>query len=577
MKYTSERNHQILIELLKKNGIKKIVTSPGGTNVTFVASVQKDPFFDLFSSVDERSAAYIACGMAEESGEPVVLSCTGATAARNYFSGLTEAFYRKLPVLAVTSTMPTERIGHSFPQATDRSVLSKDIAKCSVLLPIIKDAEDEWACTVRCNHAISELTHNGNGPVHINLETTGAAFDATEIKPVKSISRIAEHDSFPELKAEKVAIFVGAHSAWSKELVKCVDEFCVKYNAVVIVDHTSNYSGQYGVLGSIITSQLMYKAECVNIDLLIHIGNISGAYLNLNPKRVWRVNEDGKIVDYFKKLECVFEMKEINFFKMYNSLAVSEKNTSFFDEWKSEYDSLIKKIPDIPYSNIWVASQFSKELPARSVLHLGILNSLRSWNFFQIDATIRAYSNTGGFGIDGCVSSLLGAALASPQKMFYGIVGDLAFFYDMNVLGNRYFPPNIRLIVINNGRGQEFKNLSSAASRFGAETDPYIAAAGHFGNCSRTLIKDYVCDLGLEYLTADSKESFNQVKDKFLAYSAENNKAIVFEIFTNTQDETTALNTMQNLEQSTKENVKQFAKQILGDKGVKAFKDILKR
>lgn len=46
MKYTSERNHQILLELLKRNGIKKIVTSPGGTNVTFVASVQRDPFLN---------------------------------------------------------------------------------------------------------------------------------------------------------------------------------------------------------------------------------------------------------------------------------------------------------------------------------------------------------------------------------------------------------------------------------------------------------------------------------------------------------------------------------------------------
>lgn len=577
MKYTSERNHQILIELLKRNGIKKIITSPGGTNVTFVASVQRDPFFELYSSVDERSAAYIACGMAEESGEPVVLSCTGATAARNYFSGLTEAFYRKLPILAVTSTMPTERIGHAFPQATDRSALSKDIAKCSVLLPIVKDSEDEWACIVRCNEAILELKHDGNGPVHINLETTGAVFDATEIKPVRYVNRIKEHNIFPELNAAKIAVFVGAHSTWSDELVKSVDEFCEKYNAVVIVDHTSNYSGRYGVLGSLITSQLMYKAECINIDLLIHIGNISGAYINLNPQRVWRVNEDGKIVDYFKRLENVFEMDELTFFKLYNSLATKKNTLDFFEEWKTEYERLIEKIPEIPYSNIWVAKELSKVLPQKSVLHLGILNSLRSWNFFKIDTTIRAYSNTGGFGIDGCVSSLLGAALASPQKLFYGIVGDLAFFYDMNVLGNRYFPRNIRLIVINNGKGQEFKNLSSAASRFGADTDPYIAAAGHFGNCSRTLVKNYVCNLGLEYLTANSKESFCMAKERFLAVPSKDSKAIVFEIFTNTQDETVALNIIQNLEQSTKENIKRFAKRILGDKDVKTFKDILKR
>ena len=96
--YTSERSVQILISLLKQHGIKKVVASPGTTNITLVASLQQDDWFNMYSSVDERSAAYIACGMAAESGEPVVLTCTGATASRNYLPGLTEAYYRKLPV-----------------------------------------------------------------------------------------------------------------------------------------------------------------------------------------------------------------------------------------------------------------------------------------------------------------------------------------------------------------------------------------------------------------------------------------------------------------------------------------------
>ena len=101
--YTNERNVQIVISLLKAHGVKKIVTSPGTTNITFVGSLQQDPYFELYSSVDERSAAYIACGLAAESGEPVGLSCTGATASRNYYSGLTEAYYRKLPIVAIKS------------------------------------------------------------------------------------------------------------------------------------------------------------------------------------------------------------------------------------------------------------------------------------------------------------------------------------------------------------------------------------------------------------------------------------------------------------------------------------------
>ena len=106
--YSTEKNIQILIALLKANGIRKVIASPGTTNMSLVGSLQNDPWFEIYSSVDERSAAYMACGMAAECGEPVMLSCTGATASRNYYPGMTEAFYRKLPVLAVTSHQGTE-------------------------------------------------------------------------------------------------------------------------------------------------------------------------------------------------------------------------------------------------------------------------------------------------------------------------------------------------------------------------------------------------------------------------------------------------------------------------------------
>ena len=102
--YTDEKNAQIVIALLKAHGIRKVVASPGATNIPIVGSIQNDQFFDVYSSVDERSAAYLACGMAYASGEPVVLSCTGATASRNYMPGLTEAWYRKLPIIAIMST-----------------------------------------------------------------------------------------------------------------------------------------------------------------------------------------------------------------------------------------------------------------------------------------------------------------------------------------------------------------------------------------------------------------------------------------------------------------------------------------
>ena len=72
--YTDEKNALIIIALLKANGIRKVIASPGTTNMALTGSMQNDPYFQVYSSVDERSAAYIACGLAHESGEPVVIS-----------------------------------------------------------------------------------------------------------------------------------------------------------------------------------------------------------------------------------------------------------------------------------------------------------------------------------------------------------------------------------------------------------------------------------------------------------------------------------------------------------------------
>lgn len=168
--YSSEENVLELIALMKAHGVRKIVASPGTTNITFVGSIQNDPYFEIYSCIDERSAAYIACGLAEESGEAVALSCTGATAARNYPSGLTEAFYRKLPILAITSSQPFGRVGQNFPQFTDRNNQFNDIVSMSVQVPYPYSEEERWSNNVKLNNALLQLKRHGGSPVHINLD-----------------------------------------------------------------------------------------------------------------------------------------------------------------------------------------------------------------------------------------------------------------------------------------------------------------------------------------------------------------------------------------------------------------------
>jgi len=521
----------------------------------------------------------MACGLAAESGEPVVLTCTGATASRNYISGLTEAFYRKLPILAVTSALHQSKIGNNIPQVIDRSNPLNDIVKLSVQVPYINDSEDEWECNLAINKALLELKHNGGGPVHINLMTrVSKVFNVISLPNSRKIDRINYYDEIPVLDDKKIAIFVGAHKKWNEELIRMVDDFCYKYNAVVLCDRTSNYSGKYRIMPNIICDQEYYKSPLNDVDVLLHIGDVSGAYINLNVKEVWRINPDGEIRDTFKKLRYVFEMSELDFFKKYNELSNTINSNSYYLDWKREFDLLEEKAKNInlPFSNLFVAQQTINYLPNDSVLHLAILNSLRSWNYFDRDSMIYGYTNTGGFGIDGVMSSLIGASLNNQNKNYYGVIGDLAFFYDMNSLGNRNISNNLRIILINNGCGIEFHNYSHPASSLGQVTNNFIAADGHFGNKSVKLVKNYVENLGFEYISARNKDEFLTNVEYFTSEKLYD-KSIVFEIFTDVNSESDALKSIRTLKSSFKTSVKSKLKNSLSPETKAKIKQIIRK
>lgn len=575
--YTDERNAQIVVALLKQHKIKKVIASPGTTNIAFVRSVQIDPFFEVYSSVDERSAAYIACGLAAESGEPVVISCTGATASRNYMPGLTEAFYRKLPVLAITSTRDVAKYGHHEDQVIDRTILPKDVAKLSVTLPTIKNDNDVWECEIKTNKAILELKRHGGGPVHINLTTIYTrSYSTQELPNVRLIERILTNDISPILPKKKIGIFVGSHGIFTEQETSSIEQFCETNNAVVFCDHTSNYYGKYRVQFLLVASQVELDKTNLIPEVLIHIGEISGFHTVFRDvNEVWRVSDDGELRDPLMKLRFVFEMPIKAFFDKYIDPNKKNKENLYFKNWQHQINETNSKIPELPFSNVWIAQRISKHIPEESVIHFGILNSLRSWNFCELPEKVYSNSNVGGFGIDGGLSALIGASFAKKSKIYFGIIGDLAFFYDMNVIGNRHICNNIRIMLINNGQGVEFGVNGNPAIQFGNERNSFISAAGHFGNKSKSLVKDYVQNLGFEYLSAENKEEFEKVYNRFLTKDL-TPKPLLFEIFINSEDEYTALEQIYRIETNIKGKAKQVAKQLLGEKGIKSIKKIFK-
>ncbi len=539
--YTSERAQQILIAVLKANNIKKIVVSPGTASMSLIVSMEHDGSFEMYSSVDERSAAYIACGLSAESGEPVVLVCTEATASRNYGPGLTEAFYRKLPILAVTGSHGENLIGHLQPQVIDRRSIPNDIANLDVRVQMIKDSTDEWVTTLRINQAVLELKRRGGGPVHLDIETHGGSdFSVKNIAPVKIINRYTVHEELPELPKGIIGIFVGAHVPFTKRLTDAVDAFCAAHDAVVLCDQTSNYYGRYRVNYSIVAAQERYSTPRRCPDLVIHIGEVSGEYWHVGSKNTWRVNEDGEIRDMFRgSLTSVFEMPEIEFFKRYTPDTIVPQE-QLLQQYKEDIEKVYSSLPELPFSNAWIAKQLHDKMPADSYLHFAILNSLRAWNLFDTPQIKMASCNVGGFGIDGCLSTVLGASMAHPNKLHFAFTGDLAFFYDMNALGNRHLGNNLRILVTNNGKGTEFRMYWHPAAQFGNDADHFVAAGGHFGDKSPHVVKAYVESLGFEYMSANSKEEFLAKYEHFIS-ADHNDRPVVFEVFTVEEEESKAV------------------------------------
>ena len=578
--YTNERNVQIVIALLKAHGIHRVIASPGTTNMTFVVSIENDPWFHIWSSVDERSASYLACGMAAETGEPVVISCTGATASRNYMPGLTEAYYRKLPVLAITSTRGNYKIGHLIDQQIDRRNIPNDIAIESVTIPMVKDYEDERFCEIEANKAILALKLNGGGPVHINMYTRYSHdFSVREIPHVNTIYRHTIYDKeWPSIPHDgRIVVRIGSHADFTDEQTRAIDEFCATYDAVVCCDHTSGYRGKYEVHGQLVFGQQMWQSSLRNTNLCIHIGEVSGDQFCVNAKHTWRVSPDGALRDTFGNLRRVFMMHETDFFNHYKKKDCN--HTEYLDSLNKEIDEIKNKIPNLPFSNIWMAQQMHDKLPKGCEIHFGIYHSLRSWNFFKLPMGIQAKCNVGGFGIDGGVSSMIGASLSNSDKLFFGVFGDLAFFYDMNVIGNRHVGNNVRILLINNGKGNEFRNYGHPCFFLGDEADKFIAAAGHYGNMSNLLVKNYAENLGYDYLKAANKEEFISGIEHFLSPHI-GDRPILFEVFTETDDESNALETILNIvidqKALIKSNIKKAVKKVVGDKGIETIMKFIK-
>ncbi len=574
-------NIQILVELLKKHDISRLVINPGGTNIAFVRAVQDDPFFTCYSVVDERSAVYFAIGLYLQTGKTIALCCTSAQATRNYIPGLTEAFYKRVPLLAITMMKHPRFTYQEYMQAPDQSSLPADSVKKSFVLPYISDVNDVFHAIRVANQAILELSRNGMGPVQLCVPWLDYSIEGA--RPlVRSMHRYSIGDDWNvSLSGKKVMLVIGEHRPFAEEDRELINEFSDKFDAVIYTNHLSNFSSDRCVSSNLLLSVIeKEKFKDLAPDVLISIGGQTGDYpfyrMLSRPEfegiEHWRVAPDGNVVDTYDKLVNVFQCDDWYFFKHFVSdsdYSSGKGGASYLDGWLAAEANLNRAV-SVPFSNVSIAQYLSPLIPGGSVVQFSILNSLRVWDLFELDESVSCFSNVGAFGIDGGMSTLIGQSFATDALCFM-VVGDLAFLYDINSLSIRGIRSNVRILLINNGGGFEFK-LGTGHDK---ETDRYIAAAGHFKTA-----RGWAEDCGFEYLSAKSEEEFEAFAKRFVG---ESDYPIILEAFVTDDNEALAYEKILRENQDLKpsdviiKGVKRSIKRTVGAEGARKLSSFLNR
>lgn len=576
-KYTKVENVRMVLALLKEHGIKHIVVSPGGTNIPIVQGLQQDPFFHCYSVVDERSAMYFAIGLFNQIGKPIATTCTSAQATRNYIPGLTEAYYKHVPILAITHSKHPRFSSQEIMQAPRQTSLPIDSVKKSFSLPYISNQADRLHCERLINEAILELTHNISGPVQLNIpiiDSERLSFIETNLPKVRAINRYdvdCEWDI--SLAGKKIMILAGERNKYTDVEKSAISQFFHSHNAIVYTNHLSNLHMEGEIQGNLLLSSMSQALfdEKYAPDILISIGGQTGDYSVFgklkgnNMLEHWRVSTEGTVVDTYDKLTKVFQCSIKHFFTQFLEVDKTDDH-SYMKLWSDSLATLNLNV-DLPLSNIYLAQQLHTNIPAGSTMTFAILNSLRSWLMFPIDSSINGYSPVAAFGIDGGMSMAIGQSYTSQNLSFF-ITGDLAFFYDMNSLGIRGLGKNIRILLINNKRGAEFSVYGNPNK---IDLATYISAENHNGSP-----KGWCVANGFKFMSASTKD---EVTSQIKEFTTEGDSSIVFEIITTPENEAQALKEIiaANFRGTLAEQKKKKIKSLVGDTVVKLLHQIVGR
>jgi 2-succinyl-5-enolpyruvyl-6-hydroxy-3-cyclohexene-1-carboxylate synthase len=482
---------QAFVDELVRCGVRRAVTCPGSRNAPLILTLAGHPGIEAVSVIDERAAGFVALGLAKASGRPVAVTCTSGTAATNLHPAVAEAWEARVPLIVLTADRPPELRGVGAGQAIDQLGLYGSAAKWFVEVGTHEPGR-ETAIHHRALACRAFWTAGGGrpGPVHLNFPLREPLAPTPEELPAGDWSgrddgrpwtELREHASAPH--ADDVHALAARISEAPRGAIVCgptpedVAEPAARLAAQagwpLLAEPTSGVRcGEHDRSHVVAHYDVLLRVEDFAAhhapDLVVRVGDTptskplrewlaSASQVVLDPHAAW--NEPTRRAELLlhaaaaptlDALAATLEMRS------------AERDTDWLASWRAAdalVPSALAESPD-PFEPK-VLADLEPELPEEALVWVSSSMPIRDVEayFPQSPKRLRFLANRGANGIDGVVSSALGAALGSGLPTWL-LTGELALLHDVGgLLAARRAGVDLRIVCLNNGGGAIFDFL----------------------------------------------------------------------------------------------------------------------
>lgn len=501
---TDKKEARQLAALLVEYGIEQVVVSPGTRNAPLIAALVACPSISVATVVDERSAAFIALGMARTSLRPVAIACTSGTAALNYASALAEAAYTDTPIVVITADRPAASRLKLHSQTIVQPGMYGNLVAASVdLLPGDPD------CESKIREALSSLKM----PVHINIQLTEPLSGLTEVEDYTS-SQVSKRAGCPEIELEEIfkdkRVWLVAGPACFSQTTPDRDTLLQIGEASNVITFNEVTSG-LDISGAItdISSVLAQRAAHASLQLPHYVVTFGAPlvnqsltkFLNNHPTIRHIAVGDNPMIDYdtYGILDRRIQCKATEFLNAFAMQCCSSGLSEFKAHWlgldTAARNVAVASLASSPWCQ-WTAMGFmSPRLTGKNVW----MSNGMTVRYAQMcrPTPLRGLANRGVSGIDGSTSTAIGSAAVSGNAVL--LTGDMSFQYDMGALATAFIPENFKIVVFSNGGGGIFRHIANTRSL--PITDTYLTGVV---NCP---VKALAAAFGFRYHAADSRSA----------------------------------------------------------------------